>query len=134
MVEPKKDEPKRDSFIHRIKRDERLNSSLNFLRNEWIELLSGCLMFIGIILTFFYEHLGGMLVGLAFGICFYQEIRDYLFYAKGLYSEHGLFKTLMWIGTILYFLIAIPAFIISALIGFGIVFLIRLVSNKSLNK
>jgi hypothetical protein len=97
----------------------------NFFWNRQIEFASGALMLVGIILSFFYVHIGGALVGLAFGMCFFEEIRSYFFQLGEFYIEQGLFKTLMLIATILYFLITIPAFIIATAIGFGVIYLIR---------
>lgn len=82
-------------------------------------------MLAGIILTIFYPHIGGTLVGLGFGICFFDEIYQAFVQLGDFYAEQGLFKTLMWVIALLYFLISIPAFIIAAFIGFGIIYLIR---------
>jgi hypothetical protein len=101
-----------------------------FFSNRGIELLCGCLMILGIILAFFYRHLGGLLVGLSFGIYFFRDILRNFLYAKEVYTEHGLVTTLMLIGTIIYFLITLPAFIIFTLIGFGIVYFIRYFTAK----
>ena len=117
MVEPKN--PKKSEERERYKQ------GADYFLDHRVEFFSGALVLIGIILSFFYIHLGGMLVGLGFGICFFEEIYAYFLQVKGYYTEQGLFKTLIWIGTLLYFLIAIPAFIISVAIGFGVMYLIR---------
>lgn len=122
MVDPDKPGKK---FIDKIKEDERLNRGYNYFWNRRIEFLTGPLMLIGIILSFFYMHLGGVLVGLAFGICFFEEIQNYFIQLRERYSSKGLFKTLMLIGVALYFLLSIPTFIIFAIIGFAVIYLIR---------
>lgn len=101
------------------------NRYQKFLWDFRLEILAGALMLIGIILSFFYTHIGGSLVGLGAGICFFEELRIYLTTLRDFYTERGLFKTLMFIGVIIYFLIAIPAFIIAAAIAFGGMYLIR---------
>src|SRR5262249_35199333 len=107
-----------------------LNKGTHFFRNRWVEIISGLLMLVGIILSFFYLQLGGALVGLGFGVCFFEEIHTYLRQLRELYVEQGIFKSLMLVATILYFLISIPAFIIAVAIGFGAVYLIRFVTKK----
>jgi hypothetical protein len=102
-----------------------LRRGSNFFWNRRIELLTGMLMLVGIILSFFYIHIGGLLVGLAVGICFFSEIRAFILISRDRYAEHGLFKVLMMIGTFIYFLIAIPTFIIFVAVGFAAVYLIR---------
>lgn len=101
-----------------------------FFWNRSLEILSGALMLVGIILSFFYPHTGGALAGLGFGICFFNEIQNYTFQFLDIYSEQGIFKTLMLLATILYFLISLPAFIIAAAIGFGAIFVLRLSFKK----
>jgi hypothetical protein len=107
-----------------------LERRFNFFWNRRMEILSGLLMLVGLILCFFYPHIGGALVGLAVGICFFIEIQTFVFQFLDIYSEQGIFKTLMILATILYFLIAVPAFIIATAIGFGAIFVIRLSLKK----
>ena len=121
----KKTKKDKTPFMKRVKEDERLNKGVNYLWDHRIEIFSSALTLVGIILSFFYIHIGGTLVGLGFGLCFFDEVHNYFLQLRDFYIEQGLFKTLMWIGTILYFLIAIPAFIISAAIGYAAIFLIR---------
>ena len=106
------------------KKNSDLKKGANFLWDRRIEILSGLLMLVGIILSFFYLHIGGALVGLAFGICFFDEMRTYFFQLRELYIEQGIFKTLMLIAVVLYFLISIPAFIVAVAVGFGAMYLI----------
>lgn len=126
MVDPDKPEKEKESFFKKIKEDEHLKKGVGFFWDRRIEFISGALMLIGIVLSFFYTHIGGTLVGLGFGICFFEEIHSHFLQFRGFYSEQGLFKTLMLIAIILYFLISIPAFIIATAIGFGAIYLIRL--------
>lgn len=109
---------------------EGLRKGADFFWNRRIEFISGALMLAGIILSFFYIHIGGALVGLAFGICFFNEIYTYFVQLRDLYTEQGLFKTIMSIATVLYFLISIPAFILAAAIGFAAMYLIRHLQKK----
>ena len=44
---------------------------------------------------------------------------------RDFYVEKGIFKSLMLIGVVVYFLIAIPAFLIAYAIGFVLIYLIR---------
>jgi hypothetical protein len=130
MQEPEKQKEQKDSFTKKIKEDERFQKGTHFFWGHRIEFLAGLLMLAGIILSFFYIHIGGTLVGLGFGIGFFEEIFNFFHQIRNLYAEAGLFKTLMSIGTVLYLLITIPAFIIAAAIGFGIIFLVRRVVRK----
>jgi hypothetical protein len=109
----------------KLLKNKKLDKGVNFFWKWRFEFLAGVLMILGIILSFFYLHIGGALVGLATGIGFYDEIQSFLLQIKGFYSEHGVFKTLMCLGTILYFLISIPVFIIAVAVGFGLIFLFK---------
>lgn len=103
----------------------KLGGGFHFLWEYRIEILAGLLMIVGIILTFTgFFHSGGGLVGLGVGLCFYKEIHGYFVQLKDIYVEQGIFKTLMLIGMVIYFLITIPAFIIGVAIGFGAMYLI----------
>ena len=125
MVPPEKHDKEKDSFIKRVLKNENLGQGAHFFWKKRIEFLAGALMLMGIILSFFYSRSGGALVGLGFGVCFFDEIYNSFLKLRDFYTEQGLFKTLMWIATILFFLISIPAFIIAAAIGFGAIFVIR---------
>lgn len=105
-------------------------SNLNFFWNRPLEIISGALMLAGIIISFFYLHIGGILVGLAFGLCFFNELQTFFYRFLDIYSEQGVFKTLMLLATILYFLISIPAFIVCVAIGFAAILIIRLSFKK----
>lgn len=104
---------------------ERLRPSFNYAGKHGLDIAAGAFMLIGIILSFFYIHLGGVLVGLGFGIGFYEEIRNFFIQARGFYAEEGVFKTVLLIGLVVYFLISIPAFVIGTVIGFGAIYLLR---------
>ncbi|MCH9625198.1 MAG: hypothetical protein S4CHLAM123_03680 [Chlamydiales bacterium] len=102
--------------------------SPNFFWDNRLEIFSGALILSGLILAFFYLQIGGSLVGLGFGMCFYDEVHTYFLQLRDYAQDKGLFKTLVWIGVVLYFLIGIPAFVIAALIGYGALFFIKKLS------
>lgn len=99
---------------------------LNFWQKNWLYIIAGALMIIGLILTFAYLNWGGALVGLGFGLAFSEEIRSYFFRAKDFFASQGLFKTLMLLGAALYLLITATVFLIAAIVGFIIAWLLRL--------
>ena len=115
---------KMGQYAEKIKSHEGVKKGVNFLWDRRMEFFSGALMLVGIVLAFFYTHIGGGLVGLGFGICFCDEIRAYFVRLRDLFTEHSLFKTVMLVGTIVYFLIVIRAFVIAAAIGFGVMCLV----------
>jgi len=120
------DEPeKKRSFFRKIKEDGGV-----LLWDFRIEIFSGILLLVGLILAFFYIHMGGALVGLGFGICFFEEMHNYFIQLRDIYTEHGIFKTLILIGTIIYFLIAIPIFVIASAVGYGAMYIIHWISKK----
>lgn len=123
-------EKKKSTLSEKLKENERLNKGVDTLWDNRIEIFSSLLLLAGIILAYFYMQIGGTLVGLGFGICFYEEIHGYFLELRGFYTEKGLYKTLMWAGMILYFLISIPAFIIASVIGYGAMSLVRWSSRK----
>ncbi len=94
------------------------------------EIFSGVLMIVGLILAFFYHYVGGILVGLSFGVYFFEEIHGYFSQLVNVITEHGFFKTLMIIGIVIFFLITLPLFIIATAVGYGAMYLIRLVVKK----
>lgn len=102
-----------------------------FIWDYRLEILSGLLMLAGLIISFFYVHTGGALVGLSVGICFFNEMYGYFSCLREFYLERGAFKTLMIIGIVVYFLISIPVFIVAVFVGFGIVFLIQQAFRKA---
>lgn len=95
-----------------------------------IEIFSGLLLIVGLILSFFYLRIGGALVGLAFGICFFEEMHNYFIQLRDVYIAHGVFKTLILIGTVIFFLIAVPFFIIASAVGYGAMYLINWLAKK----
>ncbi|MCC5831954.1 MAG: hypothetical protein JJU12_02805 [Chlamydiales bacterium] len=95
-----------------------------------IEILSGTLLIVGLVLSFFYLRLGGALVGLGFGVCFYEEMHNYFIQLRDLYIANGVFKTLILIGTVVFFLIAIPIFIIACAVGYGALYLIDRIAKR----
>lgn len=100
-----------------------------FIWDYHMQILSGLLMLFGIVLSFFYVHIGGAFVGLSIGICFFAEIYNYFSLLRD-YVEKGVFKTLMLIALVVYFLISIPAFIVAFFVGFGGVYLLQLALKK----
>lgn len=133
--EPKKGgmKGKMDDYIKKVKEDKGIRKKCDFFWNRRIEIFSGALVLVGIVLAFFYIHIGGFLVGLGFGICFFEDIKEYFTRLRDFYTEKGLFKTLILVGTILYFLIAIPVFIIAAAIGFAAMYLIWFFTKRKSN-
>lgn len=126
--EPEKKEGKVTKQISALKeklQSEKVVKSTTYVKGHWIEFVTGALMILGIIFAFFFMIVGGILVGLAAGFCFYDEIQNYFVQLRDYYSERGLFKTLMVIGVALYLLIIAPAFLISLAAGFGVMTLIN---------
>lgn len=95
-----------------------------------LEIISGLLLLIGLILALFYPFTGGALVGLGFGLYFFPEMRGYLLRLRELYVAQGVFKTLMLIGIIVFFLLEILFFIIGVAIGYAIRLLLSWVRKK----
>src|SRR5947209_6554151 len=72
------------------------------LEKNGLEVLCGILMLVGVILGFFYLQLGGLFVGLSFGLFFATEIQGYFVKARDYYTADGLIRTLLLLGVILY--------------------------------
>ena len=83
-----------------------------------LEIIFGFLMLAGVVLSFFFIHLGGAFVGLSLGLCFYRKILSWLSAVSDLYNTEGLFKTIMILSGILYLLISVPVFLVSSIVGF----------------
>ncbi len=98
---------------------------------EWrVEIFAGVLLLVGLVLSFFYFRIGGALVGLGFGICFFEEMHQYFIQLRDIYIEHGVFRSVMLVGVVVYFLIAVPSFIVAAAVGYGAMYLIRWIVKK----
>ncbi|MEZ5315287.1 MAG: hypothetical protein R3E91_03635 [Chlamydiales bacterium] len=95
-----------------------------------IAIISGCCLMVGLILSFFYLRLGSAFVGLGFGLSFFQEIHGYFIQLRDVYIAHGVFKTVMLIGTIVFLLISIPIFILSAGFGYGVMNIANRIARK----
>ena len=112
-------EEKKEKKKFEIK-NEKVQQAKEFIGNRWVEIASGCLMVIGLILSFFYTWIGGILVGFAVGLCFYDGISAYFVKLNDYYMAQGLFKTLMFIGMALYLLLIAPLFLIAIVVGYGV--------------
>jgi hypothetical protein len=99
---------------------------LNFFYRHWVHLIAGVFMIVGIILSFFYLHLGGALVGLATGVGFFDELQRYFFHARDYAIAEGLFKTLLLVGVLLFLLLSATAFVIAVVISFVVMSMIHL--------
>ncbi len=117
MDEPNFDKRGKDS----LKEPHRFDPIFNYTT----EIVGLILVFIGLVLSFFYILTGSTLVGLGFGFTFHKEIFSYFLRLKEYFTEQGILKTLVLIGTILFLLVTLPAFIIAAVIGFGVMLLFR---------
>lgn len=106
--------------------------NLSYFKIHGFNILSGLLMIVGLVFSFFYIHVGGALVGLAVGISFYDELQRYFFHARDYATMEGLFKTLMLVGLLLYLLLAATAFVIAVVIGFVVMAVIHLIRFKEL--
>lgn len=102
----------------------------NFVRNYWLEIISALFMLAGIIAAFFIFALSALLVGIALGMGFYDEIRIYFLQLKTHFTRLGLYKALMLIGLALFFLLVIPPFLIGCALGYGIFALVRWAKNR----
>lgn len=122
--EPLKDKKEDEDFIDRLKKDEKLNDTIDYVWLHRLEIFFGVLMVIGIILSVFYINLGGALVGLSVGMCFFKEIRRYFNRMSKYYAQEGIFKFSMVVGLALFLLIAVPVFILCLAIGFGVMLVI----------
>lgn len=120
----------KESFLKKLAGDERFRKGTGYVLDRRVEFVSGALMFVGVILSFFYMDIGGLLVGLGFGLCFFEDILSFFLQLKGRLTETGLFKTLISVGVVIFFLIAIPLFILGVAIGFGIMYLLRIFLKK----
>jgi hypothetical protein len=125
MDEPGKQHQGKDSFFDKIREKARLNRGTHFIGDHATEIVSGVCVFLGLILIFFYIHWGAALVGLGIGICFSQEICRTIARTGVYYNEMGLFRTLLLIATMLFFLIALPTFVIALGLGCGAMYFIR---------
>lgn len=99
------------------------------LLNRSFQWVIAILMLVGLIASFFYIHLGSVLVGLSVGMTFHDSVQAYCIQLKDYYTKSGLFKTLIFIGLILFLLLAAPAFVLSAAIGYGVITLYNVTSR-----
>lgn len=122
--EEKSVKEKMREYLNDLRKSDKSRERLNYLWEFRIEILSGILMLLGIILAFFFVHIGGALIGLAAGICFYKEIVRFFIALRHYYPREGIFKTVMVIAIGIFLILTLPAFIIALLIGFTVMMLI----------
>lgn len=125
MVNPQPEEPRK------VPEEDSKPQKESRLMKTPIHYIAAILMVLGLIIAFFKVGTGGFLVGIAVGITFSKELYSY-FFVNPVYAveEQGLFKILMLIGALLYFLIAATFFVIGLLIGFGILALIYFLKKR----
>lgn len=92
-------------------------SFLDFFQQNYIETVAYLLLFCGLILSIFYEFLGGLLVGLVLGIYFAQEVRDRAGAFKSFIDSEGIFRGFIIVAAVLALLIMAPGLLIGSIIG-----------------
>lgn len=123
MDEPDKPDQGGDSFFNKMKKKAQFNGDM-YSKKHTREILAGILVLLGLILAFFYTHFGALCVGLGFAICFYPELHNFFLHNRDGLAREGLSKILVGLGTLLFLLLTIPAFICAVVIGFGVMWLI----------
>lgn len=107
------------SFFKKVKNDDRTKKGLRYVWQYRQQCFLGFLVFFGILLSFFFIHLGGGLIGISAGLCFHKEIRQVFLGLRAYCQASGIFKTALLITLGIYLFLALPAFLFSLLIGFG---------------
>lgn len=102
-----------------------MNKFFNWIKERWLECIAALLMILGLIFAIFQPHTGGALVGLGFGLIFYDEIHLFFSKIKEYATKSGLFKTLMLSGVFLFLLISTPGFVIASLVALAIMVLLQ---------
>jgi hypothetical protein len=91
-----------------------------YMRHHGLAILCALLMIAGLITSFFFVQIGGILVGLALGLSFFEELFRYFLHMRDFHTAKGLFKTLMMLGGAIYLVLGVPLFLLALLAGFGI--------------
>lgn len=121
---------KMGDVVNKIKNDEKFNRGVDWLWQNRFSLFCVVLMIIGLMFSLVHFHLGGILIGLSFGLAFKKEIYNLIFKIKGYYIREGIYKTLLIIGVCLYLFFALPVFWIATALGFLIIFLFLWLKDK----
>lgn len=125
MASPNRD-PDEKSFLHELRK----HPALNVLWRRRLEWIAALFLLIGLLISFFHLSLGGLFVGVAAGLTFYGRLEHFCLHFRAHYLAYGLFKTVVFFGLILYFLITIPLFVIGMALSFGILALVRMAYKK----
>ncbi len=84
------------------------------------DMVSYVVLIIGIVFLFFWGWLGGILIGIVFGVYFAREIIDFFKGIHGFIEKEGIVRSLILLATAVAFFILNPAFFIAAAVGVGI--------------
>lgn len=106
------------------KKDDKIDSFTEFYNYAGAnarDMLAYVLMIIGLILLFFHQFYGGLLVGIVAGVYFSKEILGWIENYPRFLDDQGLVRTVVLGGLLIALFICAPAIFI----GMGLVVLIR---------
>lgn len=117
MAGPESQEPKEEKKTVTPQSSGHKQSFMEFFQQNYIETIAYLLLFTGLILSIFYEFIGGLLVGLVLGIYFCQEVRDRASAFRGFIDKEGIFRGFIVVAALLSILIMAPGLLIGSIIG-----------------
>lgn len=107
-----------------IKKSEHFNKALNFTRTNTLDTFAYIALFIGIILLFFVNFWGGLIIGAVGGFYFADTFIHWLRNFEVYLEKEGMVKVLILLGVALGFLIVAPTFFLGGAAAVGIKFLL----------
>lgn len=120
---PEPKESFRDKFyqsLRRLRSNEKFNSITGFAAANTRDSIAYVVLIMGIILLFFHDFYGGLLIGIISGFYFSSEFLAFIKSLNHLIDEQGIVRSLIAGGLILGLLVSAPAIFLGIAIAIGI--------------
>ena len=112
-------------FLGKISDEETIEKGKEILKNQKFEVIFGVIVIIGLIISFFFQTQGGVVVGLMSGLILSREFVTGIGKIVYYYQKQRVFKSFTIIVLVVACLIAAPALVVSVAIGMGIRWLLQ---------
>lgn len=113
-MSPSSQDPKQSKNEEKNKFEDKIENFVDYAKqNKW-DTAAHLVLVLGLILMFFIPLFGSILVGLITGLYFSKEIVEAFKNRKQLIYEAGTVRSLVFVGTVVAFLIAAPGVFIGA--------------------
>lgn len=107
-----------------LKKHEHVKKVVDFTKSNTMDTIAYIILFVGIVLLFFQEFWGGLIIGAVGGFYFADPIIHWIRTFQEYLEQEGLLKVVILFFVALGFLIVAPAFFLGAAAAIGIKFVL----------